>query len=181
VPPTAAEPAQDDRADRAAKLVRAHWRLLRRQARRFSLCDFDGDEALGRAIEILLTKAPAIEPQRLLGWMLVVVRREALAVRRERQRSFGAFLSPPGSSAAPLAPDTQPSLAPGPFERLERTERTARARRLLARLKAHERRALALQAEGYSYAEIQEITGWTYTKVNRCISEGRARLRQLAG
>ena len=27
--------------------------------------------------------------------------------------------------------------------------------------------------EGYSYAEIQELTGWTYTKVNRCMAEGR--------
>jgi DNA-directed RNA polymerase specialized sigma24 family protein len=36
-----------------------------------------------------------------------------------------------------------------------------------------------LQAEGYSYAEIQAITGWSYTKVNRCLAEGRARLRAL--
>jgi DNA-directed RNA polymerase specialized sigma24 family protein len=33
---------------------------------------------------------------------------------------------------------------------------------------------------GYSYREIGEITGWTHTKINRCIAEGRARLRQLA-
>ena len=40
---------------------------------------------------------------------------------------------------------------------------------------------IALQAEGYSYAEIQALTGWTYTKVNRALSEGRARLRALGG
>jgi DNA-directed RNA polymerase specialized sigma24 family protein len=34
-----------------------------------------------------------------------------------------------------------------------------------------------LQAEGYSYAEICEMCGWTYTKVNRCLAEGRAKLR----
>ena len=39
--------------------------------------------------------------------------------------------------------------------------------------------ALILQAQGYSYAEIQQLCGWTYTKVNRCLAEGRARLRQL--
>ena len=40
-------------------------------------------------------------------------------------------------------------------------------------------RALLLRAEGYSYAEICELTQWTHTKVNRCLTEGRARLRQL--
>ena len=34
-------------------------------------------------------------------------------------------------------------------------------------------RALVLKAEGYSYREIMDITGWTYTKVNRCMAEGR--------
>jgi DNA-directed RNA polymerase specialized sigma24 family protein len=49
----------------------------------------------------------------------------------------------------------------------------------LATLKAQERTALALQAGGYSYAEICGACGWTYTKVNRCLAEGRDRLRQL--
>ena len=48
----------------------------------------------------------------------------------------------------------------------------------LARLKPDERTALALQAAGYSYAEIAAAKGWTYTKVNRCIAEGRAALRE---
>ena len=34
-----------------------------------------------------------------------------------------------------------------------------------------------LQAQGYSYAEICVLCRWTYTKVNRCLAEGRARLR----
>ena len=54
----------------------------------------------------------------------------------------------------------------------------AEAAALLAALKPQERRAIALQAAGCSYAEIQAITGWTYTKVNRCIAEGREALRQ---
>jgi DNA-directed RNA polymerase specialized sigma24 family protein len=35
----------------------------------------------------------------------------------------------------------------------------------------------ALLGLGYSYREIMQITGWTYTKVNRCIRDGRTRLR----
>ncbi len=45
-------------------------------------------------------------------------------------------------------------------------------------LKPRERQALYLQAVGYRYAEICELTGFTYTAVNRCITEGRRALRR---
>ena len=52
---------------------------------------------------------------------------------------------------------------------------------MLAQLKTQEIRALQLKAEGYSYREICQLTGWTYTKVNRCLTEGRRALaRRLA-
>jgi DNA-directed RNA polymerase specialized sigma24 family protein len=47
----------------------------------------------------------------------------------------------------------------------------------LRSLKADQRTALVLQAAGYSYREIGERRGWTYTKVNRCVTEGRRALR----
>ncbi|MEA2495369.1 MAG: hypothetical protein QOJ29_3280, partial [Thermoleophilaceae bacterium] len=41
---------------------------------------------------------------------------------------------------------------------------------------------LLLKAEGLSYHEICATTGWTYTKVNRCLTEGRrAFLKRVAG
>ena len=48
----------------------------------------------------------------------------------------------------------------------------------LAKLKPQERQALGLFALGYSYGEICDLTGWTHTKVNRCLAEGRAALRR---
>src|SRR5204863_9970065 len=65
---------------------------LRRTARRYSLCADDADDAYQRAVEILLTKSPPADPTRLAAWMHVVTRREALAVRRSRERLLG----PPG-------------------------------------------------------------------------------------
>jgi hypothetical protein len=47
------------------------------------------------------------------------------------------------------------------------------------RLKPDERKAIALFAYGLSYEEIGEREGWTHTKVNRFLSEGRQRLREL--
>ena len=43
-------------------------------------------------------------------------------------------------------------------------------------------RALRLKAEGFSYREICAMTGWSYTKVNRLLTEGRqAFLRRVSG
>src|SRR2546429_57803 len=43
----------------------------------------------------------------------------------------------------------------------------------MANLKPPEIRCLLLKAEGLSYKEIAEATGFTYTKVNRALTEGR--------
>ena len=158
------------RHDAAISLLDAHRGSLRRTARRVSLCQDDADDALQRATVILLTKAPLRPAGRLAGWMHVVTRREALAVRRDRERLLGAEVG-----------EALPGAGPGPAERAERREDCREQARLLARLKPDERRALVLNGQGFSYREICELTGWTYTKVNRCLAEGRARLRQLVG
>jgi DNA-directed RNA polymerase specialized sigma24 family protein len=71
-----------------------------------------------------------------------------------------------------------PADSPDPHEAAERKEQLAERRRAIAALKHDERHALWLLALGLSYAEICDATGWTHTKVNRCLSEGRAALRE---
>jgi RNA polymerase sigma factor (sigma-70 family) len=165
-------PPRDDRLTAAVELLKRHEPLFRRTARRVSICADDADDAFQRAIEILLTKAPTAEQRRLVAWMNVVTRHEAIAVRRARERALGRGDAEPEALIGALA-----SEAPGPSERLERREDLAAARGALAALKADHRLAIVLQAEGYSYDEICELCGWTYTKVNRCLAEGRAKLR----
>lgn len=133
-----------------------------------------------RATEILLRKGPELEPSRLAAWMHVVTRREALALGRERRRRFGSVAADGPPASARWDPESVPSRDPGPEEVLERRERVAQAGVQLDALKPQERRAIGLQAAGCSYMEIQAITGWTYTKVNRCVTEGRARLRSMS-
>ncbi|UJA21270.1 sigma-70 family RNA polymerase sigma factor [Thermoleophilia bacterium SCSIO 60948] len=159
------------RSQAAVAAFRAHGTALRTTARRVSICDADADEALGRALEICLRKVPReLAPEHLAGWMHVVTRREALAVRRSRERS----MSGGEDSLARL-----PSAESDPFDVVVRGEAVTERLAVLGQLKPHERLAIALQAAGYSYAEIREHCGWTYTKVNRCLAEGRARLREL--
>jgi RNA polymerase sigma factor (sigma-70 family) len=169
----------DDAAARKRATVETYARnetALRRTARRYSFCEDDADDALQRALEILLRKAPALDPRELVKWTQTVVKHEALAIRRERERILASPL-PPGEDGDWVS--QLPSSGDGPAERAERREAVARSREALQALKPHELRALTLLAEGYSYAEIGEITSWSQTKINRCLAEGRERFRSL--
>lgn len=156
-----AEPAAGSRRDALAQLASSEA-ALRRTARRYSLCADDAEDAYQRAVEILLTKPLPGDLRRLAAWMQVVTRREALAVRRSRERLLGPRVGDHGDPLGRIACDE-----PGPQERLERREQIAEAVRLLLELKPQERLALVLQAQGYSYAEIRRLCGWTYTKLER--------------
>jgi RNA polymerase sigma factor (sigma-70 family) len=174
-----ARPGEAARKRAAVETYSRHEAVLRRTARRYSLCADDAEDALQRGLEILLTKAPSEDPRELIRWTQTVVKHEALAVRRDRERILSgpaAVKTEPGREdwVALLATD-----ADGPPERAERREAVARSREALQALKPQELRALGLLAEGYSYVEIGEITGFSYTKINRSLAEGRERLRRL--
>ncbi|HEX4668710.1 MAG TPA: sigma-70 family RNA polymerase sigma factor [Solirubrobacterales bacterium] len=175
--PSAVSDAARKRA--AIETYAHHEQALRRTARRYSLCADDADDALQRALEILLVKAPSDDPRELIRWTQTVVKHEALAVRRDRERILS------GPAAVATEPGREdwvamiPAAADGPPERAERHEAIARSREALQALKPQELRALSLLAEGYSYREIGEITGFSQTKINRCLAEGRERFRRL--
>jgi RNA polymerase sigma factor (sigma-70 family) len=170
--------AEGARKRAAVETYVRHEATLRRTARRYSLCADDADDALQRALEILLKKAPSEDPRELIRWTQTVVKHEALAVRRDRER----ILSGPAAATDPEREDwvsLLPASADGPPERAERREAIARSREALQTLKPQELRALGLLAEGYSYAEIGELTGFSRTKINRCLAEGRERFRRF--
>src|SRR5205085_12247611 len=67
-------------------------------------------------------------------------------------------------------------------EQVERLDRLQRGAEAMQRLKPQEIRCMLLLAEGHSYRQIQAITGFSYTKVNRCLTEGRRSfLRKVEG
>lgn len=162
----------------AVEMIARHEGVLRQTARRYSLCADDAEDAYQRMLEILLTKAPTDRGRDLVAWAQVVTKHEALAVRRNRERLLGT--PPPAAPGRALDPAALiPAGGAGPEESAERHEAVARSREALQALKPAELRALTLLAEGYSYAEIGELTGFSHTKVNRCLAEGRERFRSL--
>ncbi len=153
-----------------------HEADLKRTARRYSLDAEDAEDAYQRALEIVLTKAPTLDPRELIRWTQTVTKHEALAVRQSRERLLGNRpVEPGGDGLDPVA--LLPAAADGPDELAERREAIARSREALRSLKPAQLRALTLLAQGYSYAEIGEITGFSRTKINRLLAEGRERFR----
>lgn len=143
-----------------------------RRARRVSLCEDDAHDAVQAAAERYLRHHQRVAPDTRVGWLVTVTRNEALRIRSSRLRSDGPD---PDEHQLPHHGDS-------PAELAEREEDLDLAREALAALKPQERQALMLQAEGHSYDEIADRLAWTRTKVNRNLTEGRARLRrQLRG
>jgi RNA polymerase sigma factor (sigma-70 family) len=159
----------------AVELVAREDAGLRGTARRYSLCEDDAEDAYQRALEILLVKAPSERPRELSRWMKTVVKHEALAIRRYRERMLGVGGGEEGED--PIA--RLAAVGAGPGERAERREQVARSREALQALKPAELRALTLLAAGCSYAEIGRITNFSHTKINRVLAEGRERYRRL--
>lgn len=147
------------------RTVAAHADSLIRTARRFSLCHDDAQDAYQRGLEIFMGHADRLDPPRAAGWLHVVVKREAQAIRRSRQKLVAA-------DNVDLDAHEARSL-PTPDEQLATFDLIGRSAEALQRLKPQELRALWLRAQGHSYAEIAVMTGWSYTKVNRCLAEGR--------
>jgi RNA polymerase sigma factor (sigma-70 family) len=165
----------------ASRLYAERRSYLLRIAERNSLNRDDAEDALQ---ETFITFVRAYDPAggaHPLAWLTLVLKRECWQrTRREHlDRRAGQEIDNPeegNGTCLELIPDPGRS----PDQAAEVADLVAETRDQLAELKPQERRALSLLALGYSYEEIGEITGWTYTKINRCIAEGRSRLRGLA-
>ena len=143
---------------RIAALVGAYGAALLRVARQHSLCLDDAQDAYQRALEIYLRRMDTIDVATEGAWMKVVIRHEAMAVRRSRTESV---------SGEEVDFDAQVDEDVRPLDdRLASVERSARSAEVLRQLKPDEATALLLKAEGHTYGEIGARNGWTYTKVS---------------
>jgi RNA polymerase sigma factor (sigma-70 family) len=150
-----------------AAVVQRHERALLRVARQASLCEDDALDAYQRALEIFVRRVETVEQATEVAWLKVVIRHEAMAIRRARSESvadadldFDAFV---------------PGVERSVDDQIAASERVRRSAEALRALKPDEAKALMMKAHGLSYEEIGERNGWSYTKVNRAITEGRRR------
>jgi RNA polymerase sigma-70 factor (ECF subfamily) len=134
-------------------------RLARRLARRFGCSLDDAEDAMQTAFIRLIEHRPE---GNIGGWLFTVAKHELFARLRELRRER------PEAEAQNLT-------AADLHDHVEAADFLAR----LGKLKPQQQRCLALQAFGYSYEEIGEQTGQSFTWVNRHLTEGRRALRKL--
>jgi len=164
----------------AEQIYAAHRARLLAIARRNCSSREEAEEALQDAFAIFIDHFdPACEAPPL-AWLTTTLKRCCWAIYR-RQRQIGQLSVQLGAAAGiGMGHDLLADPSQRPDEVTEEGERLADMRSRLSELKPQERKALGLLAYGYSYREICELTGWTYTKTNRCVAEGRAKLREPA-
>lgn len=142
-------------------------------ARRNATCEADAEEALQEAFRAFLEHYDPAGGAPPLAWLTLTLKRACWQAGRARRRELADEVRDEDGTAVSLLgalPDSCP-------ETEARVVELDDQRRRLRALKPDERDALGLKAAGYSYAEIGARRGWTHTKVNRCLAEGRAALR----
>jgi DNA-directed RNA polymerase specialized sigma24 family protein len=161
----------------ADQLCRERYHYLLRIATKNTANAEDAADAVQFAFSAFLDKFDPDCEAPPLAWLTTTVKRAAWAIYRSHHLDRRAGQEAEAGGTGPgVVVDAIPSRASGPEQLVAQVDE---ARAKLASLKPAERRALSLLATGYSYAEIGELNRWTYTKVNRCISEGRAALRAV--
>jgi DNA-directed RNA polymerase specialized sigma24 family protein len=100
-------PATEALFDAVKDLLSSGSAPFKGTARRYSLCAADAEDAYQRSLEILITKAPTTERSELRPWLHTVIKHEALAIRRQRER----LLAGGGEQ-----PESRLEAAPGPEE-----------------------------------------------------------------
>jgi RNA polymerase sigma factor (sigma-70 family) len=149
--------------DQAGQLLRA----LRKRFSRASVPDALVEDACAQAWAIAWRNREQIEADNPFGWLVVVATHEIYALLRKRR-----FEAPSETTDADFgaARQADPELA---FEAREALE-------ALCNLKPQQCQALALRAGGYRYQEIEQLTGRSYTWVNRHLTEGTRALRNAS-
>jgi DNA-directed RNA polymerase specialized sigma24 family protein len=147
------------------------------QARAHSRRPEDADDALSDACVQFLRFYDGPAGDDALRWMMLVTKRCAWAIGRRNVARESRYLVSlrEGEESERVVPDERY----GTDELVERAEDTAKVLALVEQLKPDERTALILFGLGCTYAEIRELRGWSKAKMHRCLTEGRARVRDL--
>ena len=155
-------------------------RLRRTVARHARSSDEVIDDACSTAWTKLLTRPDITLDARGFSWLATVAIRTAWQLHQSRspETPVGSFQGDSRGHENDDAPEPSDPLACDTenqaLDRIQHGEDV----RAFATLKPRERQALYLKGLGYTYSEISELIGCSYTAVNRYITEGRRALRR---
>ena len=180
----ATRPKRNRRSERPgrilAELLSANRAALSRQATLNAARADDAEDAIQDACLGFMRAYDGPPGEPALRYLMTCVKHSAWALAgctpRRRECGFEDFVRTGDHAPCDLA-ELLPDPDPAPLDLALERELLAERRERLAALKPDQRIALVMFALGCSYREIGERRGWTKTKVNRCLAEGRAALR----
>jgi RNA polymerase sigma factor (sigma-70 family) len=148
-------------------------------ARRNAPTEADAQEALQDTFANFIQSFDPYGEAHPVAWLTTALKRRCWRSRETGHLDHRVFSLPASRHEEPSGlierrPDESGALA-------ERQADRAEARAHLAALKPDERIAIVNHAAGFDYAEIGGRLGWSHTKVNRALYEGRIALRAAAG
>ena len=151
------------------RVAREQRRRLLAYARRGANSHHDAEDAVQDALTITVAICERIRRETAIAYIGTAAHHAALQLTRQAARAVSLDEPTTAASRHDLIADARTT---DPDSRLDMLAG-------LRALKRDEARALAARMLGYSYREIADGFGWSHTKTNRCITEGRARLREL--
>lgn len=151
----------------AAELFATRHDHLLRIARRNSRREADARDAVQEAFATFIATYDPGRGSPPLAWLTLALKRICWKLKASRALDY----EPPVLDEMCACDSLDPAVRVGARDE---------ARRRLSALKRDEQRALFLHAAGYTYGEIAARCGWTPTKVNRCLYEGRRVLKATA-
>ncbi|HEX3361789.1 MAG TPA: sigma factor [Solirubrobacterales bacterium] len=160
----------------AGEIYEEHYAYLLRIAKRNAATTADAEEAVQETFANFLRAYDPDAGAPALAWVTLALKRQCWRQRYAAHLDRRVAALPESSHEEPtgLIERQVPDALPLPERIADRDE----ARRRLRGLKPDERTAIGMVAAGCSYQEVGQVRGWTYSKVNRCLYEGRSALRR---
>lgn len=156
-------------------LVAPHFDTLYRAALRLTRRSHDAEDLVQEVCLRAFRELPAIEKlESVLGWLLRVQYRVFVDSDRKRRRSPVQGLTPTEAAHEGWHFD-----GPGPDELAEGALQCRRLQAAWNRLAPEQRALLALHAEGYGLAELEQITGKRRNTLSARLHRARRRLAKL--
>jgi RNA polymerase sigma factor (sigma-70 family) len=162
--------------DLARRIYEERRRYLLGIARRNAASEPDAEEALQDTIAAFITDFDPYGEAHPLAWLTLALKRRCWRLRDNAHLDRRVAAPRQATYEEPSAVLEDRPADPHPVA--DRVAERDEARRRLAALKPDERTAIVLHAAGYNYAEIGGRSGWTLTKTNRSLYEGRITLRE---
>jgi RNA polymerase sigma factor (sigma-70 family) len=169
---------EKDRTDEvrrlAGEIYETRYAYLLRIARRNAASRSDAEEALQDAFVFFMSDYDPKLGSPALAWLTLVLKRRCWRLRDNAHLDRRVVADAESDHQEPTETIERVSSRARPL--VDRVAECDGARRHLRRLKPDQRTAIGMLAAGCTYEEVGKIRGWTHSKVNRCLYEGRIAL-----